>query len=169
MRIFLSAVVCILSVFFGGCADNALSPSPSAAVVEAGWSFGFCLGPCRGMLQLNGSELTYRVSDRTGSPVLAENRGRLTSVGASRLQSLAAALPDDLLDTYGCPDCADAGAAYVVLSRESATERADYEYPAPPPDLAPLDAFLKGIMEALGECRPSSDVTIAPGCDPLSS
>src|SRR5262245_12642306 len=81
--------------------------TPSARIVDAGWSFGFCIGPCRGELGIDGEALTLRVTDRTGGQVLAQNRGRLTSGGAARLAGLTASLPEALLETYGCPDCAD--------------------------------------------------------------
>jgi hypothetical protein len=154
-----------IALSLSACAAETNSgPSASVRVVEAGWSFGFCLGPCRGALRIDGAELTYRVSDRTGDEVFATNGGSLTARGRATLEALAGALPESLLPTYGCPDCADAGAAYVLVERGDETKRSDYEYPNPPPELAALDAFLKATMESLGTCQATGDVTLGPGC-----
>jgi hypothetical protein len=98
----------------------------------------------------------------------AESRGRLTASGAARLAALTSALPDRLQDTYGCPDCADAGAAYVVVSRNGSGRRSEYEYPSPPGELASLDAFLKSVMDALAQCTPTPDVALEGPCSPVS-
>jgi hypothetical protein len=145
--------------------DTPTSASPR--VVEAGWSFGFCIGPCRGELDIEGEALALRVTDRTGSQVTAVNRGRLTASGAARLAGLGASLPADLLETYGCPDCADGGASWLTVARDSATRRSEYEYGNPPAELASADGLLKSVMEALGDCRATADVTIEAGCTPV--
>src|SRR5574341_1491556 len=92
-----------LALFSISCAQESLTSS-STRIVEAGWSFGFCIGPCRGELAIDGGSLSLRVTDRTGNQVIATNRGRLTSRGSARMAGLAATLPEDLLDQYGCPD-----------------------------------------------------------------
>ena len=143
------------------------SPTASSErVVEAGSSFGFCIGPCRSELRLDGEIVALRVTDRTGSDVIAQNRGRLTSRGAARLAGLTASLPDDLLEQYGCPDCADGGASWVTIARDSVTRRTEYDYGKPPSELAAMDEFLAAVMQALRECRESSDVTLEAGCTP---
>jgi hypothetical protein len=157
------AVVAVLSA----CGERSTTPSPATRLIEAGWSFGFCLGPCTGALEVEGDDLSYRVASRTGDEVLARGHGELTSSGVSRLNALLSALPPDLLETYGCPDCADAGAAYVVLRRDAALHRSVYEYPRPPGELAALDAFLREVMDALGSCQSNSQIRIAGGCTPV--
>lgn len=158
----------LCAVLLSACGEeSATAPSGGAQLVEAGWSFGFCLGPCRGVLSLSGDELSYQVTDRTGEQLLAESQGALSSSGSTRLKTLLAALPVELLAQYGCPDCADAGAAWVVVQRGSSGQRSDYEYPNPPSEVAALDAFLRDVMQALGDCRSSPDVIVAGGCVPL--
>jgi hypothetical protein len=116
---------------------------------------------------VNGEALAVRVTDRTGGQVIAQNRGRLTSIGASRLAGVAASLPSDLLERYGCPDCADGGASSVTVVRESGTRRTEYEYGNPPTELAAADQFLTGVIQALRECRTTSDVTVESPCVPF--
>lgn len=159
--------ILVVSVVFSACGESASAPSSATRLVEAGWSFGFCLGPCSGRLEVSGDGLSYRVTSRTGDEVFADNRGRLASSGAERLAALLSGLSETLQETYGCPDCADAGAAYVVVSREGESRRSDYEYPSPPAELAALDAFLKGLTDALGRCTSSGDVAVEGGCTPL--
>ncbi|MGH9321529.1 MAG: hypothetical protein ACRD3V_16785 [Vicinamibacteria bacterium] len=154
---------------FGCLQDNVTEPTSSVRVVQAGWSFGFCIGPCRGDMGIEGVALSYRISDRTEQQVFAINRGRLTASGAARIDTLAQALPADLLDQYGCPDCADGGASYFVVDRESGSERTEYEHGNPPPELAAIDGYLASVMEALRECRVTPDLTPEPGCTPQPS
>jgi hypothetical protein len=150
------------------CAANTPA-APSARIVDAGWSFGFCLGPCRGELTLDGEALALRITDRTGNEVLAVNRGRLTSQGSSRLAGVEATLPANLTDRYGCPDCADGGASYVTVARAEGTRKSEYEYGNPPAELAAADTFLTSVMQALRECRATTDVTLQTGCTPVGS
>lgn len=156
----------VVTFLLTGCGDDAMSaPSSTVRLLETGWSFGLCLGPCNGTLDVDGRALSYLVESRTGE-LFADNRGELTSTGVSRLRSILAALPKELLDTYGCPDCADAGAAYVVVSRDGSSQRSHYEYPSPPRELAALDAFLKDVMDALGSCEATADAAPSGTCTP---
>ena len=162
----ISMMLGALALFTISCAqDTPTSASPR--ITEAGWSFGFCLGPCRGELGIDGEALALRVTDRTGSQVLAQNRGRLTSSGSARLAGVGASLPAELLETYGCPDCADGGASFVTVARDSASRRTEYEYGNPPAELAAADSFLTAVMEALRDCRPTPEVTLEAGCTPI--
>ena len=161
-------IVGALAFLSFSCTQDTLTSS-SARIVEAGWSFGFCLGPCRGELALDGEALALRVTDRTGNQVFAQNRGRLTSRGSARLAGLTASLPQELLESYGCPDCADGGASWLTVARESGTRRTEYEYGNPTPELVAADRFLAGAMQSLRECRETSDVTLEAGCTPAGS
>ena len=154
-----------LALFTLSCAQDSPTAS-SARVVDAGSSFGFCIGPCRTELQLSGESLAVRVTDRTGNQAIAQNRGRLTSRGSARLAGLSASLPDNLLEQYGCPDCADGGASWLTVARESGTRRTEYEYGKPPSELAAMDEFLASVIQALRECRETSDVALEAGCTP---
>lgn len=156
-----------LSLAAVGCLESSTSgPSSPVRVAEAGWSFGFCLGPCLGRLELVGSQLAYEVSSRTGDQVYASNRGQLSSQGATRLESLASRLPEELQQTYGCPDCADGGAFFLTIVRAGESMRVEYEYGNPPGDLSAIDGFLKEVMDALGHCRATADVTLEGSCTP---
>lgn len=162
-RILLAA----LALFGNSCAQDGLTSS-SARIVDAGSSFGFCIGACRSELALDGASVSLRVTDRTGSQILALNGGRLTSGGSARLAGVAASLPADLLERYGCPDCADGGASWLTVVRERGTQRTEYEFGNPPPELAAADALLSSLISALRSCRATSDLTFEPGCVPVS-
>lgn len=162
-RLVIFGAIGLLSI---GCVQDTAT-SASVRIPDAGWSFGFCLGPCRGDLTLEGEALSLRIADRTGNEVFAVNRGRLTSRGSARLSGLAAALPQDLLERYGCPDCADGGSSWLTVARESGTKRTEYEYGNPPSELAAVDELLASVMGALRQCRETSDVTLEAGCTPV--
>jgi hypothetical protein len=142
--------------------------SSSAQLLDAGWSFGFCIGPCISELAISGDVLTLRVSDRQRN-VIAENRGRLTPQGSARLSAIAASLPADLAEQYGCPDCADGGASWVTVVRDGNSRRTQYEHGNPPPPLQAADEFLSTLITALRECRGISDMTLLAGCTAVAS
>jgi hypothetical protein len=151
----------------GACGDSPSAPGAPTAVVEAGWSFGFCIGACRGELRLSGSTLQYTVTSRGSEETFADNRGSLTALGQRRLEGIATQLPAALQDRYGCPDCADGGAAFVTLLGQEA-RRIEYEFRRPPAELAALDGFLSTLMDALGSCSATPDVTPAADCTPAA-
>lgn len=142
-------------------------PQPSPRLESAGWSFGLCAGPCHGELTLSGSELSYRITDRPGNQVFVTTSGRLTAAGGARLTGLVDALPAVLEARYGCPDCADGGAATVTVDAGAGSMTSTYEFFQPPSDLESLDTFLKGVMDALEKCTTTSDVTPDANCEPL--
>ncbi len=76
-------------------------------------------------------------------------------------------MPSGLLERYGCPDCADGGAASLTLVGLDGTLRIVYEYHRPPPEIAALHTFLHSAMDVLRVCSGDSSVTPADGCDPL--
>jgi hypothetical protein len=151
------------------CASNEVTnPTPTNRVTKAGWSFGFCLGACRGDLSIDADRLDYRMRDRAGEETLLANAGSLTDSGRARLAELATALgATPLQDVYGCPDCADGGAAYLELQRPAGLSTTRYEYRQPPPSLQALDDFLAQVIEALQTCAATSAVQLDAGCQPL--
>lgn len=161
-RLFLPLALGLLA----GCGSGN-EPSATVTLAEAGWSFGFCLGPCNGTLDVEGTNVSYRVTSREGDAVLAQAGGALTASGSERLGQLLAALPGTLDEQYGCPDCADAGAAYVVVERDGVPHTSTYEYPNPPPELSALDAFVRGVTDALGRCQSTAEVAVVGPCVPL--
>jgi len=164
----LAALAAAALLASAACASNGpTDASPTRQLAKAGWSFGFCLGPCRGDLTIDGSGLEYRISDRSGAETLAVAGGELTASGRARLDELTAALgAEPLQEVYGCPDCADGGAAYLELRRGTELATTRYEFRMPPPLLDPLDNFLAEVMDALESCTATSAVQIASGCQP---
>ena len=142
-------------------------PPPFAEVTQAGWSFGLCDGPCRGELDVSSPSLSYRMSDFLGDQVFLENQGTLTESGENRLASLIAAIPGGLSDRYGCPDCADGGAASLTLSgSDEMVHNVTYEYFRPPPELVDLHDFLYSVMDALTTCSEHPNVSPSQECQP---
>jgi hypothetical protein len=149
------------------CMEEAPTSS-STQVLDAGWSFGFCIGPCISELAISGNGLRLRVSDRQRK-VITENRGGLTTQGSARLTAVAASLPADLAEQYGCPDCADGGASWVTVVRDGSSRRTEYEHANPPPQLQAADQLLSSWITALRECRTIPDMTVQAGCTAVAS
>jgi len=139
--------------------------SAESALTAAGWSFGMCLGYCLADLEIAGLELVLTGREHTSQEPVFVNSGTLTSLGQDRLDAALASLSvDELEPLYGCPDCADGGAAYLTFSADGATTRHDVELGAPPDAMAePYDLAME-LMAALEACRSSDLVSVAADC-----
>ena len=135
------------------------------ALEAAGWSFGFCAGYCVADMTIVGSDLVLTGRSRVGEQPLYTNGGKLTSDGSARLETALADLegvsPDPV---YGCPDCADGGAAYLELSRDGATERIEMEFGNPPDALADLYAISASLIAGLETCQSNELLDVATDC-----
>ncbi len=157
------------AVFLNGEAIGRLSigaqPVPGAgSLVGAGWSFGMCGGYCTADLLVEGENVVVTGGGWTSEEPLYVNRGILTEKGRRRIGSeLARLVGRPLESVYGCPDCADGGAAYLVLEREGMASRHEMEFGRPPEALAELHGLAMAIIDALESCE--SDELVTPGDD----
>jgi hypothetical protein len=150
-------------------ATDAAEPDTPADVVllGAGTSFGMCAGICV-------VEMTF---DEAGEVILTgrghvgldidlppiESRGRLTRDGVDQLASaLADVTVGEPEVVVGCPDCADGGAAWVVLVDGEVQSRVTYQFGGPPPELAALDALTMAVRGAFLDCASNEVVDIDP-------
>jgi len=151
----------------GRLAIGAETISGGALLVGAGWSFGMCLGLCNADLVVQAEGLMLTARDRENGEPLYVNRGSLTLVGLKRIASALEHLSGVALDpTYGCPDCADGGAAYLVLTRDEVTSRHDMEFGRPPEVLAELQGLVAQVIDALERCASNDLVAPADDCVP---
>lgn len=137
------------------------------ALSGAGWSFGMCLGYCSADLVIDGNQVTVSASDRDADAPLFMNAGTLTALGQESLSAALGGVDATTLEsTYGCPDCADGGAAYLSLDQNGATSRHDMEFASPPAELAEAYVLATSLMNALENCQSDELVTTAPECVP---
>jgi hypothetical protein len=131
-------------------------------------SFGECDGECSFMLELRPTvvldggtcvdlDATLTVQNTDGSTWVYA--GSLTAAAWERLALLSmdlAAVRSTLPAVSGCPDCADGGAASVVLSGlDQLTETFAYPYDDPPAALRQADEFLQALIDELRACAGS--------------
>lgn len=141
------------------------APTNVAALSGAGWSFGFCGGYCLADLVIDGESLVLVGRDREKGVTLFTNQGTLTAAGVALIEAEMSALDGVALDpVYGCPDCADGGAAYLELRRNGSLERVEMEFGDPPEVLAGLYQTSAAIIEALETCQPNDLVAVAADC-----
>jgi hypothetical protein len=141
--------------------------SGSSLLVGAGWSFGMCLGYCNADLTFEEERLALNGRNRELDQPLFVNRGSLTRDGQDLLAAALQALGTEPLDAvYGCPDCADGGASYVLLDRGGAVSRHDMEFGRPPEVLAELQRLALAFIDSLETCRSDALVTVDDDCEP---
>jgi hypothetical protein len=151
----------------GRIAIGEVPASGSDSLVGAGWSFGMCGGYCKADLAIENGALVLTGGGWTSDEPLFENRGDLTADGHGRISAAVARLSGVALEeVYGCPDCADGGAAYVVLDRDGLTSRHDLDFGRPPEILAELHGLAMAIIDALETCDSDEMVTVADDCEP---
>ena len=135
------------------------------ALTGAGWSFGMCLGYCRADLQIAGPQLVLTGREHMSEEPLFVNTGTLTVLGLDRLDAALASLSvDELQPLYGCPDCADGGAAYLGFSQDGRSSRHDVEFGGPPEELAEAYDLAMDLMAALETCVSNDLVDVATDC-----
>jgi hypothetical protein len=114
---------------------------------------------------IEGHEVSLTGGGRAAEEPLYKNLGTLTSDGQARLRAALATLGRASLDpVYGCPDCADGGAAYLELARGGIVERIQMEYSDPPDVLAELYSISASLIDALESCTSSRLVDVARDC-----
>lgn len=147
---------------------EALAGSDGPRLVSAGTSFGMCLGFCERTLSVDGASVTMEAVDREGPTRTVT--GTLSGDAAADLAAAVAAVDVAALEeTYGCPDCADGGAATLTFTPADGgpAVTSTYEFGNPPPELAAVDAVTAPVVDALSTCEPSPLVEPGPGCEPL--
>ena len=134
--------------------------------VGASWSFGMCGGFCMAELSVHGPDLELIGHDWTNEVPLFVNRGSLTAEAErlvagelSRLEGVT------LQSVYGCPDCADGGAASLSLDRNGVVSRHDVPFGQPPAPLAGLYQLAMDVMGDLQVCADTDLVVVDQDCE----
>ena len=149
-------------------AQMVVGGGPSApALTGGGWSFGMCLGYCAADLRLDGDDVVVSGRDREEATPLYENQGTLSEQGREQLdEALSGLVAGELDPVYGCPDCADGGAAYLEVALDGTSLRVEMEFGDPPPALADLYATTMALIDALETCTETPLLDVAEGCVP---
>jgi hypothetical protein len=137
---------------------------PVTEIVGGGSSFGECGGLCVGELRISGTDVSLerRSWDRS---IQVFASGTLSDDARARLDTMEAALAGTPLDeVYGCPDCADGGAAWVDLVPVRGAIRVTYEFGAAPDVLVDWEAFRQQVSDGLASCASDALVTVAVDC-----
>jgi hypothetical protein len=151
----------------GRLAIRAEPTSDDISLVGAGWSFGRCGGYCNADLAVEAEGLVLTGRSHMSAPPLYVNRGALTAAARERINEATARLKGVALDpVYGCPDCADGGAAYLMLAQRGATSRHEMERGRPREVLAELYELAMAMIDALETCGSNELVAVADDCEP---
>ena len=135
-------------------------------LVAYGTSFGMCFGFCTRTVAFEGPTASLTATTNEGEERRA--LGTLTDEGVAALADVLEGLdPNALQPVYGCPDCADGGAARVVLTDGGGPLESTYDFGGPPPELAALDTWGATVLDALVTCQANELVEPKADCEPL--
>ncbi|MBN2525162.1 MAG: hypothetical protein JXR76_02130 [Deltaproteobacteria bacterium] len=140
-------------------------------------SFGMCIGECRAEVSFAAAEggecadaffvSSTRNATGTGWETVRDNKGVLLPKANALISGLARELANaKLKNVYGCPDCADGGAAFLSLTREGVAFDLSYDFGLPPDILAKADTFGMSVMNALDTCESNEYVQVSDNCTP---
>lgn len=175
------SICAVLLFVLPACAANPSSPSESTGppptsaspshpepLLGGGTSFGMCVGYCVSELVIRSDgHVKLEMSAWHQPPPDILNEGTLTAETLAQANEIAAQLETASLEgTYGCPDCADGGAAWVLIWTDGDPERSGYEFRRPPAGLERADGFLSALLQALGSCKATETLTIELSCTP---
>lgn len=150
-----------------GAASDVAVAVVAGPLVEAGWSFGECMGQCKGVVAFKGASLLLTVSNADGS-VDHQAKGVLTTGAAADMETLENALiGQSLQTTYGCPDCADGGASWLTFSNGGSSDKHLYEFGKPPAALQAMDKLVTSAIAALKACK-GDDIVVIQGVCPIT-
>jgi hypothetical protein len=140
----------IVLVAAAACATHASlsDPSPLPARIRWGWSFGWCVGYCAEVMQLERGRIrvTQWPSDRS-QPRRMSERHLADAEWRALLEGIEQAGIDALPDRIGCPDCADGGAEFVELERGTTKKRVTFDYGGGPPELHAVLKELRALRQ----------------------
>lgn len=151
----------------GRLSIGAASIPGELSFIGAGWSFGMCGGYCVADLTFDGDELVLTGRSPFNEDPLYVHRGTPTVEGLVRLGAAMQKLNSAELElVYGCPDCADGGAAYLTVEWKGVASRHEMEFGRPPEVLAGLHGVAMALINALEACKSGDLVTVADDCEP---
>lgn len=150
------------------CVDQ----SYDVIVAGGGRSFGECIEGCISRLSFgfpaDGAQCdraVVEVCDNNFDGVCSMHEGTLTAEGHAAARGVAQALMGvELMEQYGCPDCADGGASSVILQRGRFRSEHTYETGNAPAVLGEADRLVSGVIDALRGCRANAWVVPDAGC-----
>ncbi|MBN2340426.1 MAG: hypothetical protein JXX29_01045 [Deltaproteobacteria bacterium] len=147
--------------------DSCVAADPAFMIVSAQKTFGECQGECRFNLSFAIGEsgdcarASLEVCGWGEEGCTRTNTGTLTALGQAYLSGSVVEIKDDILvDTYGCPDCADGGASAVTFVMDSTERTISYEYGNPPNNLVHINMLTMALMNALDDCLSNDYITI---------
>lgn len=149
-----------------GRVEVGAEPGPAGASLGgAGRSFGMCMGYCSADLVIDGDSLALTGRQHMVDDPLFVNHGALTTSAQERIAAALSSLEGVVLEpVYGCPDCADGGAAYLTISVNGVASRHDMELGSPPLELTDLHGLAMAMIDALERCASNDLVVVAVGC-----
>ena len=129
-------------------------PGPDLPQINYGWSYGECWGESRGELIVSAdSAISFEIRGW-------ENETYLTVTGTAHDATMDAieaaydALDRRSLDSvYGCPDCNDGGAEYVLFLDDIDPPQSDWEAGSAPAELQAISDALRALADAMHSCR----------------
>jgi hypothetical protein len=142
-------------------------------LVEAGWSGGFCMGPCLGSVVFSGRSIDLTATI-TGPGARTKRRisAALTERGIEHLGDvLSAARVPDHDTTFSRKGIVDAASGWLVLANERGAKTRHSFYPEsePPAQFARLHEFTRAVVDRMAACGDSPDLRTTRPCVPLET
>lgn len=122
--------------------------------VEYGTSFGFCVGYCTHVLEIDVAGAVLTRIDRREE---IEDEVYSKELTAQDFEKLIMPFENEafmeLPEVIGCPDCADGGAEWIRISKGNESKKVTFEYND---NLDGNNEFLKNLRELFADLKPDN-------------
>lgn len=121
--------------------------------IQYGTSFGMCVGRCKTELTAT-FKLTELEKASWDNSIEAVRCTKETTCEEWLEMTKKIDLTEffSMQESYGCPDCADGGAEWMLIYTGSSRHRVTFEYGNPPEELRPYIAQYRALAESFENC-----------------
>ena len=122
--------------------------------ISYGTSFGMCASYCINNLSVSNEIVTFSKSKNGQTP---DTKTCTSAISKDEVTAMKNLLDEDKVMAFperiGCPDCADGGAEWVIITVGDKTHKVVFEYGKAPAELAAVVAKFRALKETFKNCN----------------
>lgn len=154
MKVQMIYLIVMLSFIVACSKNNVESQTEQDLVIKGGYFFGECSGICQASIEFAGNKVKYTAKDSGKNN--AEKKCS-SNVSAKLIEDLKTSFDFEefkkLPTVIGCPDCGDAGAQWIEISKAGESHRVVFDYARPPTVIKELGNFFSSQFASFRNCR----------------
>lgn len=150
-------MICLIGMLslLVACSKNEINTSPTQdLVIKGGYFFGECSGTCQASIEIAGNKLKYVAKDNSRNNAEKQCSANLSARLIADIKTSFEFEEFKKLPTViGCPDCGDAGAQWIEISKSGESHRVVFNYGQPPTVVKELGEFFASQFISFRNCK----------------